>query len=125
MHLAIFSAYASVCIENHSRIVIEARRTPLEHARNDNHTVGSGGLTVKFSKFTRNLLRIPEIVDIFSLTEIKRIMQFRQHHHLCSLGGKIFYGRQIAGAVRIDIFRERMLYYSYFHIYNLMEIVWE
>ena len=115
MHLAVFSAYASVCIENHCRVVVQSRSPALEHARHYDHTVGSSRCSIKFRELARNLFCIPEVFHILGLTEIERVVKFGQNHHARAVSGKILDRCQIAGTVGIDVLGKTVLYYSYFH----------
>ena len=43
-------------------------------------------------------------------------MQFRKYYQLCSFVRQILNGGEIATSVGINIFRKKMLYYTYFHM---------
>ena len=104
MHLAVLAAHVAVSVEHHGGIVIESRGATLEHARHDNHIVGSGGLAVELGELARNLLRVTEILDILGLAEIERVVELGKHHELCAFRSKAFDSRQIAGAVGVNVF---------------------
>ena len=120
MHLAVLAANLAVGVEHDGRVVIETRRSALEHARHDHYAVGTRGFGIEISELARNLLGEPEVVNVFCLTEIERIMQLGEHHELSAFAGKTLYGGEVAGAVGIYIRPERMLDYSDFHIVVLI-----
>ena len=78
VHLPIAARQGAVGVEDHGRIVIEARRSPLEDRRDDCDTVlpRSGGQS--FARRSGNRLRLVEPPMVFALARIESVEQLGQ-----------------------------------------------
>ncbi len=84
MHLAVLSGYASVLLYHHSRIVIQSRSTALEERSNDHHAQILGQLAVEFGRWTGDRFGEVEVLYIFYLAEVERVVKFLQYNEFCA-----------------------------------------
>ena len=84
VHLAILSGYASVLFYHYCRIVIQSRSTALEERSNDYHAQILGQLAVEFGRWTGNRFGKVEILYIFYLAEVERVVKFLQYNEFCA-----------------------------------------
>ena len=114
MHLTVYSGYRSIFFEDYGSIVIQTRRTAFEGAGDNHHTVLGCSTAVNFNEITRERLRQGEVVDVFCLTEIERIVELGENHKLSAVRGEVGDSLDIASAVPLDVRGKEVLDYADF-----------
>ena len=76
VHLAVFAGDGSILLNHYCRIVVKSWCTSLEKRGDDDYAEVFGQFAVEIGGGTRNRFCQVEIIHIFYLTEIKRIVQF-------------------------------------------------
>lgn len=89
VHLAVFAGDGSILLNHYCRIVVKSWCTSLEKGSNDDYAEVFGQLAVEIGGGARNRFSQVEIIHIFYLTEIKRIVQFLQYDEFCTAVGKV------------------------------------
>ena len=89
VHLAVSARDGTVALEDHRRVVVEARRAALEEGGHEHHAVLAGQGTVEVGRRSGNGFGEVEVVSAFHLAEVERIVQFLQHHKLRAACGHI------------------------------------
>ena len=78
VHLAVFPGERAVRIQNHGRIVIDARRAPLEERAYDHHIQAARQFSERFGRWAGDRLRQLEKIGIFLAAKIlpaKKLLQ--------------------------------------------------
>lgn len=87
MHLAIFARNGTVALKDHGSVVVEARCAALEERGDEHNGVSACEIAEKCSRGPRNGFGEIEKFGVFCLTEIRRVVQFLQHHEFGTAPG--------------------------------------
>ena len=89
MHLTVSACYRTVFLKHDGSVMIESCGPFLEERGDDDYTKLLSQLAVELRRRTRNGLGEVEVVDVFCLAEVERVVQFLEHDELCTPFGEI------------------------------------
>ena len=88
VHLAVFARDGTVALKDYGGVVVEARCAALEERGDEHNGVAACEIAEKCGRGPRDGFREIEKFGVFCLTEIRRVVQFLQHHEFgTALGG--------------------------------------
>ena len=84
MHFTVFSCNASVTVKNNGSIMIEPGSTFLKKRGDKNHSISCCQFRIKSGGRTGNRFGKVEILYIFYLAEVERVVKFLQYNEFCA-----------------------------------------
>ena len=85
VHLAIGASDASILLEHHRSVVVKASCTTVKETGDQYDAAFAGDVAIELGAGAWNRLGQIEVVGIFDLTEVERVVQLLQHDQFCTL----------------------------------------
>ena len=87
VHLTVFAGNGAVAFYHHRSVVTQSSGTLLEERGDQDYGALTRHVAVELGGRAGNRLCKIEIIGVFYLTEIRRVVQFLQHYEFCARSG--------------------------------------